>query len=380
MGGVKNRSTVDNIFILTAIIERNKYLGKNTYITYADAEKCFDRLWLEDGIIELWRCGNNVRDAIMVKKMNEKALITIKTPVGTTEEISVDNTVRQGTVYGPVIGGVSTDRVNTMGKEICTMYGPELIIKAPVFVDDINSAGSCKTANNTINNCCMLETRKKMIFNNETGKTEYTVIRSNTSVECVTATVKRGKINMVKEHKALGVWIDERGTYMINIEKNEEKVPYMTAMVKCWTHSSKMGILAVESKVKLAETVVLPSLLYNIEAFPTISEKEVDRLEKLQMRVMTNLLGLPISTPHMGILLETGMWTMKARVAYKKLMLCNNILQSEESRVTKKIVEEQQKEERKGTWFEEIKGYIKHYEIEGDPSIMLKSSWKKEVK
>ena len=54
MGGVKRRSTVNNLFILNAIIERYKYLH-DTYILYADAEKCFDKLWLTDAIIELWK-------------------------------------------------------------------------------------------------------------------------------------------------------------------------------------------------------------------------------------------------------------------------------------------------------------------------------------
>ena len=45
MGGTKKRSPVDNLFISFSIFERNRYLGKPTYSFYADAVKCFDKLW-----------------------------------------------------------------------------------------------------------------------------------------------------------------------------------------------------------------------------------------------------------------------------------------------------------------------------------------------
>ena len=42
--GKKNRSTVDNIIIINAIIEKQRQSHKNTYLFFADAEKCFDKL------------------------------------------------------------------------------------------------------------------------------------------------------------------------------------------------------------------------------------------------------------------------------------------------------------------------------------------------
>jgi hypothetical protein len=45
--------------------------------------------------------------------------------------------------------------------------------------------------------------------------------------------------------------------------------------------------------------------------------------------------------------METGFWPMRDRVAYKKLMLYQNIIKSDNKRVVKKIVKEQIKMERK---------------------------------
>ena len=42
--GKKNRSTMDNIIIINAIIEKQRQSYKNTYLFFAEAEKCFDKL------------------------------------------------------------------------------------------------------------------------------------------------------------------------------------------------------------------------------------------------------------------------------------------------------------------------------------------------
>ena len=92
----------------------------NTYLTFTDAEKCFDKLWLEDGINELWRLGTNIRDCIMIKRMNEVARIVVQTSLGPTREIHVEKIVRQGTVYGPQICISSMDKVNLLGTAAVT--------------------------------------------------------------------------------------------------------------------------------------------------------------------------------------------------------------------------------------------------------------------
>ena len=42
--GKKNRSTMDNIIIMNAIIEKQRQSYKNTYLFFAEAEKCSDKL------------------------------------------------------------------------------------------------------------------------------------------------------------------------------------------------------------------------------------------------------------------------------------------------------------------------------------------------
>ena len=42
--GRKQRSTVDNLIILSSIIENQKESKNETYLFFADAQECFDKL------------------------------------------------------------------------------------------------------------------------------------------------------------------------------------------------------------------------------------------------------------------------------------------------------------------------------------------------
>ena len=172
-GGVKERSTIDHVMTVLAVIERNKYMNKPTFVTFADIEKCFDKIWLEDGLKDLWKSGMSARDCWALKKLNETAEAIIETPIGNTKKIVLKNTVKQGTVSGPRICAASMDTINSVGYKVITFYGPAVEINTLAYVDDLESAGSCVTANNTIRNCNIIEERKKIIVSTERGNLEY---------------------------------------------------------------------------------------------------------------------------------------------------------------------------------------------------------------
>jgi hypothetical protein len=97
---------------LRAIIDRNRELKKKTYTIFADAEKCFDKLWLEDSLVQMNRCGIREREITTLKAMNKKATIIVETPSGNKNEFEVHNIVKQGTIYGPQLCCVSTTQIN----------------------------------------------------------------------------------------------------------------------------------------------------------------------------------------------------------------------------------------------------------------------------
>ena len=52
----------------------------------------------------------------------------------------------------------------------------------------------------------------------------------------------------------------------------------MILIVKKESHPKNMGELAVIGRLKLTEVVIIPSILYNIEAFHDINKNEIKEL------------------------------------------------------------------------------------------------------
>ena len=104
-----------------------------------------------------------------------------------------------------------------------------------------------------------------------------------------------------------------------------------------------------KARFKLAEVVIILSILYNVEAFQVIKINEIKELESIQHSILTSILDLPKSTPYCSMLMEVGWWSMEERIAYKRLMLYQSISKSDKMRTIRKILKEQMKEERETT-------------------------------
>ena len=352
-GGVKGRSIIDNTFAMLAIINRNKYLQRPTYCVFVDLTKCFDKLWLEDCILELERSGMHSKDTQLIYEMNRNANIVIDTPVGKTEHISIKNTVKQGTIYAVIMCGLTTSRVNSLNERVVYSYGPNVEIESLVYLDDMSNTGSYENAEKFVGNCSQLEKTKKAIVN--TDKSGYVIVDGGESPKELQTEVKEGKLKREREMQSLGCWIDERGTYQINIEKKKGDIEGLIKKVENMAAETKVGRMAIALKLELVERVICPSIHVSIQAWHGFTEQEMLDLESRQLSIIKRLLKLPRCTPGKGILFETGIWPVKDKIAYKKLMLYHNIIHSDETRIMKKIVNEQERTAESGSWFDNLR-------------------------
>mgnify|MGYP001797859131 CR=1 FL=1 len=81
------------------------------------------------------------------------------------------------------------------------------------------------------------------------------------------------------------------------------------------------------------------------------------------------------------MLIELGMWTMKARVDERRLGWLKELLESGEDRVAKQVVMEQKKLEMEGCWYSEVRKGALEYGIDVEMvDRMSKKKWKNMVK
>ena len=161
--GRKQRSAVDNLIILNSIIENQRQYKNKTYILFVDAKKCFDKLWLKDCLIEMYNLGYSPGTIRSLYEINKTSNIVVDTPVGKTSSITVEEVVKQGTTFGPIMCCASTSRVNEIQEAVKYQYG-KVEIGMPVLMDDIAAVGTGDNVRKRIENRRKMEIEKKMIY------------------------------------------------------------------------------------------------------------------------------------------------------------------------------------------------------------------------
>ena len=111
-----------------------------------------------------------------------------------------------------------------------------------------------------------------------------------------------------------------------------------------------------------------------------LEDKLIERIEKIQGKILKGILQLAESTTYWGILHETGIWPMEKKIWYHRLMLYQNMMTSDNERLGTIVIESQQ-EQNGNNW------YSYTVKIAGKLGIqlewietMVKAKWKKEVR
>ena len=344
-----------------------------------DAVKCFDKLWLSSCIVELYKAKVDVGDIYLIHCLNKESLVKIRTSVGETDFIWVGEMVKQGSVLGTDIACLETDAVNRIGELQRKIYAPDVTIGMCVHVDDMSVAGDPEDIKRGAQKLRMMEEEKKFTFGIQ--KTKYMVIKTGREKEKkIQIDISSGTIGRIDEYKLLGFWINEMGNCMLQVKKNGEKVIGKTSAVKSFITPNSCGSEYINVRLKMFECCLIPSLLYGIEAWNRLSKNEYEQLEKKQGVILRRLLYLPRTTPYYAILCELGIWKIKYRIYYRKIMLLHNIMHSDDHRTCKKVILAQKESEEEGSFFEEVKIMIIELGIEEEIAEISKSNLKKEIK
>ena len=63
-----------------------------------------------------------------------------------------------------------------------------------------------------------------------------------------------------------------------------------------------------------------------------VVEAEIQNVEKIQGKALKRIFSLSITTPYIGLIIETGVWPAEQRINYSSLILYHNIINSSKDR------------------------------------------------
>jgi hypothetical protein len=128
IGARKNRNIRDHLFVVYGVINSVLYGESDPIdIQIYDVEKCFDALWLEDCMLDLYETlPPQERDdkLALIYKMNKENYVAVNTAVGLTERVMLPSVVMQGGKWGPLKCSNTMDKIG--GK--CMEMGEHLHI------------------------------------------------------------------------------------------------------------------------------------------------------------------------------------------------------------------------------------------------------------
>ena len=109
VGGRRKRNIRDNLFVLYSVINEAIRCKKDIDIKFYDLAKCFDTMWSEETMNDLYDVGLKDEKFALLSLLNEKCNVKVKTPVGDTEEFQLSRVEMQGTVIAPLKCAVQMD-------------------------------------------------------------------------------------------------------------------------------------------------------------------------------------------------------------------------------------------------------------------------------
>ena len=210
----------------------------------------------------------------------------------------------------------------------------------PVLMDDIATAGKVEHIRKGIKNCARMEKEKKI--SSGPKKTKYMIIITGREEEEINETVKARRIQRTDKCKYLGMTIATDGQLTDHIKELNSRCDIINREMSAIGAKTQVGKEEeIRVKLKLFETCLILALLYGMEAWKKLSKAEIQNVQKNQGKALKRIFSLPIKTPYIGLIRQTGVWPAEQRIIYSSLMLYHNITNSNKDRLVKKIIQEQ---------------------------------------
>ena len=379
VGARKGMNIRNHIFIINGII--NNVLqdkSKAVDIQILDYKQCFDSMWLEDTLNDLYDAGVRDDTLSLLYEANKNINVAVKTPHGLTERKNVKEIVLQGDVFGPIKCSVSVDTYGKQCiKEDIHMYTYKGDVKVPplAMVDDVLIISECGYKSSMVNSyinaksnmkklqygatkCHKMHVGKKKIeeicpdlYVDEWKLSEVTEIATgNIEEDCIDEYGGIQKMEEVSEEKYLGDILTVDGRNIKNIMERKNKSIGSKNQIMGILREVYFGKYYFEVAKVLRSALFLSSLLTNCEAWYNVSKVDRDMLEQTDETLLRNILECPSTTPKEMLYLELNCMPIRYILMKRRLNFLYYILAQKKTSLMYTFFQAQLKDSSKGDW------------------------------
>jgi hypothetical protein len=376
VGGRKHRNICDHLFIVHGVI--NSVLngeGNPIDIQIYDVEKCFDALWLEDCMLDMFdTLPKEDRDdkLALVYKMNMENYVAINTAVGLTDRILIQKIVMQGGKWGPLKCSITMDKIGrrcvVKGEHLYSYKG--LVKVMPLaMIDDLLGIANCGTKSADLNIAINAEIEiKKLRFYipDKAGKSKcHTMHIGKQKQECTPLKVHGTPMEKVNSDTYLGDVLSNDGKNKLNIEARVSKglgiVSQILDILKC----VNFGTHYFEIAATLRESILINGMLTNCEVWYGLTEIEIGQLEEVDRLLLRQVFNVAGSCPIEALYLELGCVPIRQVIKSRRLNYLHHLVTRNKSEMVFKFFMAQWNYPAgKNEWTEQTRSDLEEFGIE----------------
>ena len=374
IGAMKKKNIRNHLFVVYGIIN-SVVRGESPCVDIQifDLKQCFDALWLEDVMNDLYdalpQTGQNDKHALLYKS-NVENLVAVKTPVGQTERIDMPRIVMQGGTWGPLQCSNSIDKIGKDCEENREhLYTYKKMVKVPVLsmVDDklaISTCGQESVALNTHINTHIEMKRLEFHTPDEGGKSKCHKMHVGPQNSlCPDLKVHNTKMELVNEDTYLGDVIRADGRNVSNIQKRVSKGIGIVSQIMKILDTISFGKCYYQIAFSLREAMFLNGILTNADIWYCVTKSDIEELELVDRLLLRRILSLPISTCTEALYLESGCLDISTIVKGRRISYLHYLVNCDKSSMLYKFFKAQWDFSVRGDWTRQCKEDLEDFDI-----------------
>jgi hypothetical protein len=392
IGGRKNMNIRNHIWIANSILH-DVLKSKNSDpidIQILDIKQCFDGLWSEDCLSDIFRYGVQDSTINLLDDASKNIQISVKTPVGKTDRALVQSRlVLQGDVWGPTFCATTID---TIGKECLEQekylyhYKDSVPIPPLAMLDDLFCVSKCGPESVMLNSYTNYKiSSKKLQCGTEKCKKMH-VGHTHEEKTCPELTIDGWKENLVRhvemggeeptdtyegethlqtshQEKYLGDIVSDDGKNVKNLTARKNKGNGLVTEISAMLVEAMLGREHFEIAMIVRNAILISSLIFNCETWYGLTKKQIEMLEKVDEQLLRKILDCSSKTPKYLIYLELGIVPIKYLIQSRRIGFLKYILDQEESTLVNKVFKAQENDPKQGDWVTSVKKDLRKLNI-----------------
>ena len=377
-GGKSGESVEEYLLALQTIIDMTIKKGKYANLIITDVAKAFDQAWRVGVFKNLSERGIKGRMLKLIWKINNDMSAKIKKGETTSEPLTVEESIRQGSVLSANIYAqhaatlIEDMEEKEMGIKIQDIFAPAI-----GWQDDITMIPQSEEETEQMTKAIEESARKNRIRFSD-GEDKCKILRIG-KVPPKTNEVKIGNIHLKEktEAKVLGHHFCKENNNNVHLREKEKECRQMMASMGLSLNNAHMGRMYIQSMLTIYQKCFIPKILYGLAGFKT-TKAELKQLELLNRTIIRNFLHLPQCTPIASLYLELGLIPIESELKKKKLMMWHRINRKESNNLIKNVKAVQVNEDL--PWMKELVDIAHKLNIDlTEAKNVNKDKWKKKV-